>query len=386
MISESLGKSITLRLRKSARRCQQRRPGLGVRRQRKPALVGEAPRCRPSPAGRCELLNGDLIGRVPAGAECTPGRADGRPVRVGVPGPAGPSREGPGMVEPMRSGQGDQPSAEPGEPGRSVGSGARGWLSRNLVILTLVSLLQDAASELVYPLMPLLITGVLAAPPVVLGVIEGLAEATAGLTRYLTGRWSDRSGRKAFIGVGYGLAAVGKVLVAAATSWPLVLGGRVVDRLGKGVRSAPRDALIAASVPPAALGRAFGFHRAGDSLGTVIGPLLGLLAFAVAYLGPGLIGAGQDPPQHLAGHLDDHRTSWRGPRAAEVQRLLGAVQALLGSTHQHRQLRLIMRRADVLQNPAPAIEFLHDLDRSRPRRCFHLPHKRANPSTLQTTA
>jgi len=182
------------------------------------------------------------------------------------------------MVEPMRSGQGDQPSAEPGEPGRSVGSGARGWLSRNLVILTLVSLLQDAASELVYPLMPLLITGVLAAPPVVLGVIEGLAEATAGLTRYLTGRWSDRSGRKAFIGVGYGLAAVGKVLVAAATSWPLVLGGRVVDRLGKGVRSAPRDALIAASVPPAALGRAFGFHRAGDSLGAVIGPLLGLWA------------------------------------------------------------------------------------------------------------
>ncbi|MGB7961366.1 MAG: MFS transporter [Propionicimonas sp.] len=145
-------------------------------------------------------------------------------------------------------------------------------------MLTLVSLMQDAASELMYPLLPLLLTGVLAAPPVVLGVIEGVADATAGVTRYVAGRWSDRAGRKSFIGAGYGLAAVGKVLVAAATAWPMVLAGRVVDRFGKGVRSAPRDALIAASVPKQSLGRAFGFHRAGDSLGAVIGPLLGLWA------------------------------------------------------------------------------------------------------------
>lgn len=158
-----------------------------------------------------------------------------------------------------------------------------GWLTRNLVVLTLVSLTQDAASELLYPLLPLLITGVLAAPPVVLGIIEGLAEATAGITKYLTGRWSDRRGRKAFIGWGYGLAALGKVLVAAAGSWPLVLLGRVVDRLGKGVRSAPRDALIAASVPREVLGRAFGFHRAGDTLGAVIGPLLGLWALTAMH-------------------------------------------------------------------------------------------------------
>ncbi|MBI4944300.1 MAG: MFS transporter [Actinobacteria bacterium] len=154
------------------------------------------------------------------------------------------------------------------------------WLSRTLVVLTLVSLTQDAASELLYPLLPLLLTGVLAAPPVVLGLVEGAAEVTAGLSRYVAGRWSDRRGRKVFIGAGYGLAAVGKAVVAAATVWPVVLVGRVVDRLGKGVRSAPRDALIAASVPPEALGRAFGFHRAGDSLGAVIGPLLGLLALA----------------------------------------------------------------------------------------------------------
>jgi MFS family permease len=155
------------------------------------------------------------------------------------------------------------------------------WLTANLLVLTLVSLTQDAASELLYPLLPLLITGVLAAPPVVLGVVEGVADATAGLTRYLTGRWSDRRGRVPFIGAGYGLAAVGKVLVAAATAWPLVLVGRTVDRFGKGVRSAPRDALIASSVPPESLGRAFGFHRTGDTLGAVVGPLLGLWALAV---------------------------------------------------------------------------------------------------------
>ena len=155
------------------------------------------------------------------------------------------------------------------------------WLTRNLVILTLVSMTQDAASELLYPLLPLFLTGILAAPPIVLGTIEGIAEATAGITKYVAGRWSDRRGRKPFVAAGYGLAALGKVLVAAAWVWPVVLVGRMVDRFGKGVRAAPRDALIASSVPPEALGRAFGFHRMGDSLGAVIGPLLGLLALSL---------------------------------------------------------------------------------------------------------
>lgn len=167
-----------------------------------------------------------------------------------------------------------------GRVGRFIRLERPGWLTGNLVILTAISFMQDAASELLFPLLPLLLTGVLAAPPVVLGVIEGLADATAGITKYVAGRWSDNRGRKPFIGAGYGLAAVGKILVAAAMAWPMVLLGRVVDRFGKGMRSAPRDALIAASVPPEALGRAFGFHRAGDSLGAVIGPLLGLWALA----------------------------------------------------------------------------------------------------------
>ena len=158
---------------------------------------------------------------------------------------------------------------------------ARPWLTRNLVVLTAVSLTQDAASELLYPLLPLLVTGVLAAPPVVLGIIEGVADATAGVTRYVAGRWSDTRGRTPFVAAGYGLAAVGKVLVAAALVWPVVLAGRTLDRFGKGVRSAPRDALIAASVPRESFGKAFGFHRAGDTLGAVIGPVLALGALAM---------------------------------------------------------------------------------------------------------
>ena len=153
----------------------------------------------------------------------------------------------------------------------------KSWLNRTVVMLTLVSLTQDAASELLYPLLPVLLTTILGAPAVVVGIIEGCAEAAAGLAKLIAGRLSDRIGRKPVTGAGYGLAAVGKVIVAAAGGWPVVLVGRVVDRLGKGTRAAARDAWLASSVPPEALGRAFGFHRMGDTVGAVIGPLLGLL-------------------------------------------------------------------------------------------------------------
>jgi MFS family permease len=94
--------------------------------------------------------------------------------------------------------------------------------------------------------------------------------------KYLSGRWSDRFGRKPAVVGGYGLAALGKVVIAAAAVWPVVLLGRVVDRIGKGIRGAPRDALLAEGVPPQSMGKVFGFHRAADTLGAVIGPLLGL--------------------------------------------------------------------------------------------------------------
>ena len=155
------------------------------------------------------------------------------------------------------------------------------WLTRNLILLTLVSLAQDAASELLYPLLPILLTGVIGAAPLALGLIEGCAEAAAGFTKLISGKSSDRLGRKPFVISGYSLAGVGKALVVVATSWPLVFLGRVTDRIGKGMRGAPRDALISDSVDKAHLGRAFGFHRTGDNIGAVIGPGIALIGLAM---------------------------------------------------------------------------------------------------------
>ncbi len=152
----------------------------------------------------------------------------------------------------------------------------RPWLTRNLKVLSGVSLAQDAASELMYPLLPVLLTTTLGAPASIVGIVEGIAEGTSAALKYVSGRLSDRTGRKPVIVAGYGLAAAGKALVAAALVWPVVLAGRVVDRIGKGIRGAPRDALLADGIPAHALGRAYGFHRAADTAGAVIGPLLGV--------------------------------------------------------------------------------------------------------------
>lgn len=149
-------------------------------------------------------------------------------------------------------------------------------LPRNVRVLSLVSLLQDAASELVYPVVPLFVTSVLGAPPSVLGLIEGVAEATASVGKAISGRLADRFRRRPMIALGYGISSAAKPLIGAATGWPLVLAARFTDRVGKGIRTSPRDALLAAEVDSRDRGRAFGFHRAADSAGAVIGPLLGL--------------------------------------------------------------------------------------------------------------
>lgn len=149
-------------------------------------------------------------------------------------------------------------------------------LPRSVKVLGAVSLAQDAGSEMMYPFLPTFITGVLGAPVVAVGVAEGLADATAAGMKLIAGRLAASGHRRPWIAVGYGLATVGKVIVALAFVWPVVLLGRVVDRLGKGIRGVPRDALIADSVPDRARGRAFGFHRSLDTLGAVIGPLAGL--------------------------------------------------------------------------------------------------------------
>jgi MFS family permease len=155
----------------------------------------------------------------------------------------------------------------------------RTWLTRNVQVLSAVSFLQDAASELLYPLLPIYLTAVLGAPASVVGAVEGAAEGAASLTKLAAGPLGDRFARRPLIATGYGMAALGKVMVAAATGWPGVLAGRVVDRLGKGIRGAPRDALLVVDVDEAARGRVFGFHRAMDTFGAVVGPLLGLAGY-----------------------------------------------------------------------------------------------------------
>ncbi|MCX6480798.1 MAG: MFS transporter, partial [Mycobacterium sp.] len=140
----------------------------------------------------------------------------------------------------------------------------RPWLTRNVRVLSAVSFLQDTASELLYPLLPIYLTTVLGAPPAVVGAIEGAAEGAASVTKIAVGPLGDRFARRPLIATGYGMAALGKVIVAAAGAWPGVLTGRVVDRLGKGIRGVPRDALLVEGLDPAVRGKVFGFHRTMD--------------------------------------------------------------------------------------------------------------------------
>jgi len=155
-------------------------------------------------------------------------------------------------------------------------------LSRNVILLGVTSFFADVSSEMIYPLIPVFLTSTLGAPVSVVGLIEGVAESTASLSKPVAGWFSDRAGRRLpFVVSGYSLGTAGKLLLAAATAWPVVLLARFVDRLGKGLRDSPRDALIGDSTTPGLRGRAFGLHRAMDTGGAVIGPLLGLLLVAL---------------------------------------------------------------------------------------------------------
>ena len=155
-------------------------------------------------------------------------------------------------------------------------------MSRNVVLLGIVSFFADISSEMVYPLIPLFLTTTLGAPVVAVGLIEGVAESSASLLKWIFGWFSDRIRRRVpFTFAGYALAAIAKPGLAAAYVWPTALFVRFIDRTGKGIRTAPRDALIADSTDKAQRGRAFGLHRAMDTSGAIIGPLiaLGLLAW-----------------------------------------------------------------------------------------------------------
>lgn len=150
-------------------------------------------------------------------------------------------------------------------------------LPRNVVAISVVSLLNDASSEIIYPMLPAFLALALGASPKAIGVVEGVAESVSSLLKLVSGYLSDKTGRrKGLVVFGYGLASVARPLLALATTWYQVLAVRFSDRVGKGMRSSPRDAMIADAAPPAERGLAFGFHRAMDHGGAVLGPLIGL--------------------------------------------------------------------------------------------------------------
>jgi MFS family permease len=165
------------------------------------------------------------------------------------------------------------PAVEPAPPSTSA------KLGRNVFALAAVSFLTDVSSDMTYPLLPVFLASVLGASATAVGAIEGAAESTAALLKLASGWWSDRlARRKPLVLAGYTIASVIRPLIGLAQSASQVLAIRVADRVGKGIRGAPRDALIADSVDPAIRGRAFGFHRAADHAGAVLGPLF---AFAL---------------------------------------------------------------------------------------------------------
>ncbi len=233
-------------------------------------------------------------------------------------------------------------------------------VERNVFILGIVSFFTDISSEAVYPLVPMFLTTTLNAPLAVVGAIEGLAESTASALRWPSGWLSDRLGRrKPFVVLGYGLAAVAKPLLALAFHWPVVLFARFVDRFGKGLRTAPRDALVAQWTERGERGRAFGFHRAVDTAGAVLGPLgaLALLAalgenfrliFVLAFI-PAALGmvllrlVGERPPQPKAALAQPQGGGMRFGRAYYAFLVVSLVFALGNSSDAF----LILRSRDL---------------------------------------
>jgi len=151
-------------------------------------------------------------------------------------------------------------------------------IPKNVLILGLVSFFNDTASETVYPIIPIFMTQVLKASTTVVGLVEGIAESTAALTKFIFGYLSDKfQRRKPFVTLGYTFSAFSKGVIGFSSSWPLVLFSRFLDRLGKGLRTGARDALLLQNTNEKNKGFIFGFHRSLDSAGAVLGPILGLI-------------------------------------------------------------------------------------------------------------
>ncbi|MFN7020021.1 MAG: MFS transporter [Phycisphaerales bacterium] len=191
-------------------------------------------------------------------------------------------------------------------------------------LLSWVSFFADVSSEMIYPLLPLFLVGVLGASKVQLGLVEGAAVLIVAVMTGFAGFRSDRSGKRVrWIQIGYGLPMLGKAMIALATAWGFVLGGRLLDRFGKGLRSAPRDAMIAGAVGADQRGRAFGVHRALDTAGALLGVLLSALLLWW------LTGTPSHPPSSGAAEAVATATQ-TGATPAWIYRVIFGVGAALG--------------------------------------------------------
>jgi MFS family permease len=232
--------------------------------------------------------------------------------------------------------RGDDVALSPRRPGApSLFSG----LSRSAIIIGLVSLLSDISGEMIYPILPLFLTETLHAPATVVGLIEGIAVGASTAIGGLSGWLSDRIGRRKPVAfAGYALTAVTRPVIAAAQVWPVVLAARFVERFGKGIRNAPRDALLAESTPQQHRGRAFGFERAMDSAGAVIGPLVALALVGWMGLGARSIFLISGIPGALAALLILTVRERRNdtPSAATMTRF-----SLAGTTPEYKRLLLV---------------------------------------------
>jgi len=171
-------------------------------------------------------------------------------------------------------------------------------LHPNIFFLGLVSFLTDVSSEMIFTLLPLFLANILGAAPIIIGFVEGMAESTASLLKIFSGWLSDKLGRRKSLAIiGYGLSTLAKPFMYIATTWGLVLGVRFTDRLGKGVRTAPRDALVADSASAEERGKSFGFHRAMDTSGAALG--LTVAAAIVFLLQRGTLELARDTYQWL---------------------------------------------------------------------------------------
>ena len=163
-------------------------------------------------------------------------------------------------------------------------------LSRNTFLLALSSLFADISTEMLYPILPVFLTDTLKASGSAIGLIEGIAGAVQNLAQGFSGALSDKLQRRKPVALaGYLLAALAKPLMGAATAWPVLAGGRLLDRLGAGARSAPRDALVASSADEANRGKAFGLEGMGDNAGAFLGPLLAVLLLTAWHIDMRLI-------------------------------------------------------------------------------------------------